>query len=75
MGIILKVIQALAAALPALISWWERRQAAKAQAEAQARADAVRADPGAEWMRKFNAQANPGGAPNQAGVDQPGDHK
>ena len=71
MVLLSKIIQALAAALPALISWWERRQAAKAQAEIEARNADIRREPAGEWLHKFNSQANPGGGANQAGADQP----
>lgn len=68
-----KIIQALAAALPALVAWWEHRQAAKAQAEAKTRVADIRRDPGAQWVRAFGGE-QPGTdttAPGQAGTDQP----
>ena len=80
MRIILQIMQAAAALLPRLVGWllawlpaWlERRRVEKERAEAEARAAAVRADPAAAWLRKFNSQANPGGPAGKAGTDQPG---
>ena len=81
--IILQIMQAAAALLPRLLGWllawlpaWlERRRVEKERAEAEARAAAVRADPAAAWLRKFNSQANPGGdsghGSDQAGVAEP----
>lgn len=71
MALLGKILQALAAALPAFLAWLERRQAAKEQAEAETRRAAVRDDPADAWLRKFNSQANPD-ASGQAGTDQSG---
>ena len=83
MRIILQIMQAAAALLPRLLGWllawlpawllaWrDRRRVEKERAEAEARAAAVRADPAAAWLRKFNSQANPGGDSGQAGVAEP----
>ena len=65
-----KILQILAAAAPAFLAWLERRQVEKKQAEAESRRAAVRNDPAAAWLRKFNSQANPGPA-NPPGTDQP----
>ena len=72
MAIIFKIIQALAAAVPALLNWWAQRKAAESQAEAEARVADIRRDPAGEWLRKFNSQANPDGSASGApGADQP----
>ena len=77
-SIISKVIQVLAAALPALLSWWEGRKAQQAQAAFEDRVADVRADPAGAWLRKFNSQANPGDNSGDnsgaSGADQPDDH-
>lgn len=72
MAALLKILTALASVIPAVLSWWRGRQAKREQAAVQARADAIRADPAPEWMRKFGEQSGPGGAPNahQAGADE-----
>ena len=72
-----KILTALAAALPAFLDWWAKRQAAKEQAAAQDRVAAVRDDPGPEWMRKFGAADKQHGddkPADKAGPDQPQDH-
>ena len=77
MGVVAKIVQALAAILPAIVEWWAKRQAAKEQAAADARRADVRADPGAEWMRKFGAADKQHGddkPADKAGPDQPQDH-
>ena len=71
MALLGKVLQALAAVVPAFLAWLERRQADKAQAEAEARRAAVRDDPVSAWLRKFNSQAGPGPA-DPPGTDQSG---
>ena len=71
MALLGKVLQALAAVVPAFLAWLERRQADKAQAEAEARRAAVRGDPVSAWLRKFSGQANPGPA-DPPGTDQSG---
>ena len=75
MALLAKILTALASALPSFLAWLDKRRAEKEQAEAQARAAAVRADPAAEWLRKFNSQANPGSdsghGSDQAGVAEP----
>ena len=78
MGVVAKIIAALAAILPAIVEWWAKRRAAQEQAAAQDRVDAVRDDPGAAWMRKFgpDGQLSPDdgddNAAGQAGTDKPG---
>ena len=72
MQVVLKILAALASALPSFLAWPDRRRVEKERAEAEARAAAVRADPAAAWLRKFNSQANPGSDSGQAGTDQPG---
>lgn len=74
MAAILKILSALAAIIPSLLDWWQRRQAAKAQAETEARVADIRSDPANAWMRKFNEQANPDSTANKAGPDQPAKH-
>ena len=69
MALLGKILQVLAAVVPAFLAWLERRQAAKEQADAEARRAAVRDDPAGEWLRKFNIQANPD-ASGQTGTDQ-----
>ena len=71
MALLGKILQALAAVVPAFLAWLERRQATKAQAEAEARRAAVRDDPVGEWVRKFNSQAGPDPA-DPPGTDQSG---
>ena len=71
MQVVLKILAALASALPSFLAWRDRRRVEKERAEAEARAAAVRADPAAAWLRKFNSQANPGGDSGQAGVAEP----
>ena len=75
MQVVLKILAALASALPSFLAWRDRRRVEKERAEAEARAAAVRADPAAAWLRKFNSQANPGGPAGKAGTDQPGGDK
>lgn len=76
MGAIGKILQILAAALPALLDWWARRKAAQSQAEAETRVADIRRDPAGEWLRKFNSQANPNGNSSGApGADQPDNDK
>lgn len=70
MALLGKILQILAAAVPALLEWWRKHEAAREQTEAEARRAAVRDDPTPAWMRKFNSRANPD-ASNQAGTDQP----
>ena len=69
MAAILKILSALAAIIPSVMDWWQRRQAAKAQVETEAHVADIRADPANAWMRKFNEQANPG--PNTADKASP----
>ena len=69
-SVISKIIQALAMALPALLSWWEKRQSAKDLAASEARMADLRSDPADAWMCKFNAQARPDDIADQAGADQ-----
>ena len=71
MALLAKIIQILAAAVPALLDWWNKRQADQAQVEAEARRAAVRNDPVSAWLRKFNSQADPGPA-DPPGTDQSG---
>lgn len=56
--------QALLRLLVALLGWWRQRKA-------RDRIDAVRADPGSEWLRKF------GGADKRppSGSDDAGGHR
>ena len=77
MGVVAKIIAALAAILPAIVEWWAKRRAAQEQAAAQDRVNVVRDDPGDEWVRKFGAADQQRGSDNaadQAGPDQPQDH-
>ena len=69
MALLAKIIEVLAAAVPALLDWWSKRQADQAQAEAEARRAAVRDDPVSAWLRKFNSQAGPNPA-DPPGTDQ-----
>ena len=72
MALLGKIIQALAAIIPAVLDWWAKRKAAEKQAEAETRVADIRADPGPEWVRKFNSQANSGDNPaDPPGTDQP----
>lgn len=71
MAAILKILTAFAAALPALLDWWRKRQAAKEQADVETRVADIRNAPADEWLHKFNSQAKPGGVADQAGTDQP----
>ena len=75
MGTLLKIIQTLAAAIPALLDWWQQRQDAQAREKAADRVADIRRDPAAEWLRKFNSQTKPGADPaGTAGPDQPDGH-
>lgn len=74
MAALLKILSALAAIIPSVMDWWQRRQAAQAQAETEARVADIRADPAGAWMRKFNEQANPGAVADKAGPGQPAKH-
>ena len=77
MGVVAKILTALAAALPAIVEWWAKRRAAQEQAATADRVADVRADPGAAWMRKFGAaDQQPGGndPADKAGTEQPQDH-
>ena len=77
MGVVAKIIAALAAILPAIVEWWAKRRAAQEQAATADRVADVRADPGAEWMRKFGAADQQHGddkPADQAGTEQPQDH-
>ena len=72
MAVVAKIIQALAAIIPFIVEWWAKRKAAKSQAESEARVADIRANPGSEWLRKFNSQANPDGNSSGApGADEP----
>ena len=72
MAVFGKILQILAAIIPAVLDWWSRRKAAEKQAEAETRVADIRRDPGNEWLRKFNSQANPDGNSSGApGADQP----
>ena len=71
MGVVAKIIAALAAILPAIVEWWAKRRAAQEQAATADRVADVRADPAAAWLRKFNEQASPGAASDQTSTDQP----
>lgn len=68
---ILKILQALVTAVPALLDWWQRHQAAQAQTEAEDRVDNIRRDPAGEWMREFNKNGNSGTSADSAGADEP----
>ena len=73
-----KIILALIAALPAVLDCWQRRQAARGQAETEARVAAIRSDPAAAWLRKFGGQQPDGNIDNAAhktGPDQPGNRQ
>ena len=62
MGVVAKILTALAAALPAIVEWWAKRKAAQDKASVEARNADIRADPGAAWMHKFGAaDQQPGG--------------
>ena len=58
-----KILQALGALLPAIFDWWQRTQATKAQEDAkkqaQDSANSINANPGSEWMQRFNPAGNP----------------
>ena len=78
MGVVAKIITALAAILPAIVEWWAKRRAAQEQAAAADRVADVRADPGSAWLRKFGAADKQHGddkPADQAGPDQPGDNE
>ena len=69
MGVLKAFLAGVGAALLALSKWWEREQRAKHIKAAQDRADRIAADPGAEWMRRFNSQADP---PGETDAGKPG---
>ena len=73
MATLLKIIQSLAAAIPAVLNWWQQRESAQARDAAAARVADIRREPADEWLHKFNSQQNPGGhAADTPGPDQPG---
>ena len=73
MGVVAKILTALAAILPIVAEWWAKRRAAQEQAETEARVADIRDDPGDAWVRKFNAaDRERNGSADQTGVDQPG---
>lgn len=53
LGIISKILQALATSLPTILDWWQRRQATEAQAKVEDRVAVIRSDPGPAWLREF----------------------
>ena len=72
MGVVAKILTALAAALPAIVEWWAKRRAAQEQAAVEDRIDDIRCEPGPEWMRKFGAADQQRNEPaDSAGADQP----
>ena len=72
MAVFGKILQVLASIVPFILDWWAKRKAAKNQADAEDRVADIRADPGPEWVRKFNSRANSGDNPaDPPGTDQP----
>ena len=55
MALLGKIIQALAAIIPAVLDWWAKRKAAEKQAEAETRVADIRRDPKSAWMRDFGS--------------------
>ena len=77
MGVVAKILTALAAILPIVAEWWAKRRAAQEQAETEARVADIRDDPGDAWVHKFGAaDQQPGGndPADKAGTEQPQDH-
>ena len=75
MGVVAKIISALAAILPIVAEWWAKRRAAQEQAATADRVADIRRDPGDAWVRKFGGQqpgAGSNGTAGEAGSDQPG---
>lgn len=58
MAALLQFLSRLLPFIPSLLerflAWWDKRQAAKAQAEIDARNAAIKCDPAGELQRKFN---------------------
>ena len=76
MGVVAKIISALAAILPIVAEWWAKRQAAQEQAAVEDRVAAVRADPAGEFMREFNpaGEQHDNDAAGEAGPFEPPNH-
>ncbi len=55
--LILRILSAIAAAVPYLLDWWQRRQEQKRLLARAARRALVDADPDGEFLRKFNPDA------------------
>ena len=78
MALLGKIISALIAALPAVLDWWQQRQTARKQAEAETRVAAIRRDPAAAWLRKFDGQqpgADSDSAPDMPSPGEPDGHQ
>lgn len=73
-ALFIRLLSLLVPCIPGIMDWLAKRKAAKAQAEAQARADAIRADPAAEFLRKFNGPAKPGDTADKTESSEPPDH-
>ena len=67
MAIILKLLQTLAALIPAFLSWREKQDAAQRKTEAEERSASVRHDPASQWLRGFNPDAA-GSGPDDGSV-------
>ena len=76
MGVVAKIISALAAILPIVAEWWAKRRAAQEQAAVEDRVAAVRADPAGEFMREFNpaGEQHDNDAAGEAGPFEPPNH-
>lgn len=80
MAIILKLLQALAAFVPAILSWWGEQKAAQQKTEVEERIAAMRHDPASLWLRGFNPDAarsgpDAGRGAAASGPDQSDSHK
>ena len=71
MGALKVFLAGVGAALLALSKWWEERKRRERQQDAQARADRIAADPGAEWVRMFKQQAAPADKAGAGKSDRP----
>ena len=71
MGALKVFLAGVGAALLALSKWWDERKRRERQQDAQARADRIAADPGAEWVRRFKQQATPADKADAGKSDRP----
>ena len=71
MGVVAKIIAALAAILPAIVEWWAKRRAAQEQAAVEDRNTDIKRDPADGMQRKFNTAGQQPDSDNQTNAEQP----